>query len=103
MSRFVKVANTADLPPGTSLCVTVDGRKIALFNLDGSYYAIDDTCSHADASLSEGEIDGHCVLCPRHGARFDIRTGQALSLPAWAPVDTYEVRVEEENILISLP
>lgn len=102
MSQFVKVATTADLPPGTSLCVTVDGHKIALFNLDGEYFAIDDTCSHADASLSEGEIEGNCVICPRHGARFDIRTGQALSLPAWAPVDTYEVRVEGEEILVSV-
>lgn len=102
MPRFVQVATKADLPPGTSLCVTVEDKKIALFNLDGAYYAIDDTCSHAEASLSEGEIDGHCVICPRHGARFDIRTGQALSLPAWAPVETYEVRVEGEQILLAL-
>ncbi|HLS90487.1 MAG TPA: non-heme iron oxygenase ferredoxin subunit [Limnochordia bacterium] len=102
MAEFVTVAKESDLSPGQSMCVIVKGRKVALFNVDGTVYAISDTCSHAEASLSEGELDGHVVTCPRHGARFDVRTGKALSLPAWAPVDTYEVKVENGEIKVAL-
>lgn len=102
MPRFVKVAKIGEVPEGTARRVDVDGRRIALFNLAGVFYALDDTCSHAEASLSEGAIVGDCVVCPRHGARFSIKTGEARSLPAWAPVDTYEVRVEGDDVLIKL-
>lgn len=102
MPNFVKVAQVTEIPAGTARCVHVKGKKIALFHIEGGFYAIDDTCSHAEASLSEGTIEGACVLCPLHGARFDIKTGRALSLPAWAPVETYEVRVEGDDILVSV-
>lgn len=102
VADWVRVASTSDLPIGRSLCVTVNGHKVALFNVDGAYYAIDDRCSHAEASLSEGDIDGDVVICPRHGARFDIRSGRALSLPAWTPVATWPVKVEGDAIYIAL-
>lgn len=102
MAQFVKVATLAELPPGTSRCVLVDGRPIALFNVEGEVYAIDDMCSHAEASLSEGEFSGDEVTCPRHGARFNVKTGAALSLPAWAPVETFPVKVEGGEIYVGI-
>lgn len=82
--------------------VIVSGRKIALYNVDGEIYATDDTCSHAEASLSEGCLRGEEIECPRHGARFNVRTGQALSLPAWAPIETFPVKVEGEEIFVQV-
>lgn len=102
MSRFVKVADVAEIPAGTVRRVVVNGTPIAVFNIADEFYAIDDTCSHAEASLSEGSIDGYKVACPRHGACFDVRTGQALSLPAFAPVATYQVKVEDGDVLIAV-
>lgn len=102
MAEFVAVAKAEELPPGHKMCVIVKGRRVALFNVDGTVYAIDDTCSHAEASLSEGELYGDVVVCPRHGARFNVRTGAALSLPAWAPVATYRVKVEDGEIKVAL-
>lgn len=81
-------------------CVTVGRRRIALYNVDGTIYATDDTCSHAEASLSDGQLCGNRVVCPLHGAEFDVRTGAALRMPAVAPVDTYTVRVDGPDILI---
>lgn len=102
MAEFVAVAKESDLAPGQSMCVLVKGRRVALFNVEGKVYAINDTCSHAEASLAEGEFQGDVVVCPRHGARFDVKTGAALSLPAWAPVDTYQVKVEDGEIKVAL-
>lgn len=102
MADFVKVAKVSEVPSGTARCVSVNGSKIALFNIEGEFYAIDDTCSHAEASLSEGAIDGDRVECPKHGACFNIKTGEALSFPAFTPVATYEVKIDDEDILISV-
>lgn len=102
MADFVSVAKTSDLEPGKCMRVIVSGRKIALYNVDGEIYATDDTCSHAEASLSEGCLRGDEIECPRHGARFNVRTGQALSLPAWAPVETFEVKVEGGEIFVQI-
>src|SRR5690625_4171586 len=88
MAEFVTVAQSNELEPGQCKQVVVDGHKIALYNVDGTIYATDDTCSHAEASLSEGCLRGDEIECPKHGARFNVRTGEALSLPAWSPVDT---------------
>ncbi|MBO2521541.1 MAG: ferredoxin [Firmicutes bacterium] len=102
MAEFVPVAKAGDLAPGEKMCVIVHGKRVALFNVDGTVYAIDDMCSHAEASLSEGEFRGEVVVCPRHGARFNVKTGAALSLPAWAPVATYPVKVEDGEIKVAL-
>ncbi len=102
MSKWVKVARTSDIPPGEKAIVEVDGELVVIVNLDGQYYAIEDVCTHDGGPLGEGELDleGAEIVCPRHGARFDVRTGAALTLPAFEPVPTYEVRVEGEDILV---
>jgi len=102
VAEFVAVAKAGELEPGRCMKVTVRGKRVALFNVDGEIYATDDTCSHAEASLSEGELIGDVVVCPRHGARFNVKTGQALSLPAWAPIATYPVKVEDGEIKVAL-
>jgi len=100
--EFVKVATIGEIEPGRAKRVEVGEEAIAVFNLDGEYYAIGDTCSHEEASLSEGDVFGDCVECPLHGSEFDIRTGKALTLPAVLPVPTYPVKVEGDAILVGL-
>ena len=102
---LVEVAKTADIPEGEVRCVLVGEVPIAVVNLgDGQFVAVDDICSHAEASLSEGEVDvdDQTIECPRHGSTFDLRTGQPRSLPATVPVATYPVKVEGDTILIEL-
>lgn len=101
----VRIAATRDIPEGTGQTFEVQGRKIAVFNVGGSFYALDDACSHAEASLGAGELDSdeRCVECPRHGALFDLETGQPRTLPAYEPVVVYPVRVEEGGIVVEVP
>ena len=75
MADFVKVANTNEIEPGQARLVDVKGKEIALFNVDGEFFALDNTCTHRGGPLAEGEVAGHEVTCPWHGATFDIRTG----------------------------
>jgi 3-phenylpropionate/trans-cinnamate dioxygenase ferredoxin component len=83
--------------------VDVDGRPIALFNIDGEYHAIDDVCTHDGGPLAEGDLlEGGQIRCPRHCARFDIRTGRALSLPAFEPVSTHRVEVRGDDVYVAL-
>ncbi len=104
MEDFVRVAATGDIPPGDRILVELDGIRIAVFNLDGEYFAIEDVCTHDGGPLVEGEIlEGGQVQCPRHGARFDIRTGEALSMPAFEPTPSYQVQVDGENIYVEQP
>ncbi|HUE76258.1 MAG TPA: non-heme iron oxygenase ferredoxin subunit [Chloroflexota bacterium] len=102
MGEFVTVASTAEIPPGQSKRVVVKGKEIAIFNTGEGYHATGDVCSHDEASLSEGELFGNVVECPLHGARFDVRTGKALSLPAVYPVPTYTLRVEDDAIKVEI-
>lgn len=102
MPKLIKVAITADLPPGRAAAFEVEGRRIAVFNADGHYYAMDDTCSHAGASLSEGCVEGCVVRCPWHDARFDLRSGEALTPPAASPLNTYPVSIEGDDIKVHL-
>jgi 3-phenylpropionate/trans-cinnamate dioxygenase ferredoxin subunit len=95
MAGWVNVAREDDMPPGTYRTVDVEGEQIAVFNVDGDYYAIEDVCSHDGGTLTGGKVKGDEVTCPRHGARFSIRTGAALSPPAYEPVATLPVRVEQ--------
>jgi len=97
MAEFVKVARLADIAPETAKCVEVGGRKIGLFNLAGVIHAIDDTCPHAHASLSEGDIAGTEVTCPLHYATFDLETGACTGPPAEEDVATYAVRVTDDG------
>lgn len=100
----VKVAETHDIPEGKARRVLVKRRPVAIFNCGGTFYAIHDTCSHADASLAEGHFhSGECkVACPLHGALFDVKTGEALTLPAVSPVDIYKVTVDGTAIFVEV-
>ena len=94
------VCTTAELPDGEMRLVEVDGVEIGVFNCGGELLAIEDRCSHDDGSLAEGEFDPstYTVECPRHGSLFDLRTGRPKTLPAFAPVDTFVVRIEDGEI-----
>src|SRR5437870_1552796 len=94
MDAWVTVAPVAELPPGTWRTLDVDGVQIAVFNVDGNYYAIEDVCTHDGGILTGGQVEGEEVTCPRHGARFSLVTGAALSPPAYEDVATFPVRVE---------
>lgn len=100
---LVKVAETHEIPDGGVRRVLYKRHPIAVFNCGGEYYAIDDTCSHAEASLAEGKrLDGCKVACPLHGAQFDIKTGAALTFPAVAPVETYKVTLDGTAIMLEV-
>lgn len=101
MSEYVRVARTGEVPPGAMKRVDVAGHPVALINLGGEFFAIDDTCSHEETSLSQGTVTGEVVVCPKHGARFNAKTGRVLSLPAVRSLATYPVRVEGDDVLVS--
>jgi len=101
--EFIAVATVEEVGEGGRLTFDVDGRSIALFNIAGSYFAIADECSHDDHPMAEGEIEGHQIECPRHGARFDLDSGKALTLPAVVDIAAYPVRVDGDQILVGLP
>jgi 3-phenylpropionate/trans-cinnamate dioxygenase ferredoxin component len=101
----IVVCKLAELPAGQMRLVEADGRKIGVFHCaDGGLYAIEDRCSHDDGPLAEGEFDpGTCTVeCPRHGSLFDLTTGKPKSLPAYRPVDTYDVRVEADEVKLEI-
>ncbi len=102
MSNFIKVATTDEIPPGQGKVVEVQGRQLALFNLGGSFYAVDNTCTHAGGPLGEGVVTGDKVECPWHGASFDVKTGAVLNPPASANVVSYKVRVSGSNVEVEL-
>jgi len=102
MGEFVKVTKTDALKPGQARLVEVKGKEIALFNIGGEFYALDNACTHEQGSLAEGEIEGCEVTCPLHGAVFDIRTGEVLGPPAYDDVDTYAVRVTGDDIEVEV-
>jgi len=101
-TEFVTLASADDVPPGKVQVYEVDGLRIALCNVDGTFYAIDDVCTHDGGPLDQGELDGHQIECPRHGARFDVRSGRALTLPAVMPVHSYPVLVEDGVVKVGI-
>ena len=102
MATFITVARTDELAPGQGKLVEVNQKRIALFNVGGRYFALDDRCPHRGAPLSEGEIEGAAVVCPWHGASFDLATGNLARPPAAVGVVTYAVRVDAGAIAIAL-
>jgi 3-phenylpropionate/trans-cinnamate dioxygenase ferredoxin subunit len=104
MPAFVRLASIHDIPADEVRAFEYDGRRIALYHIGDTFYATTDICSHAYAELSEGFLEPEdCTIeCPLHGSRFDIRTGAVLSLPAYEPIATFDVRVEGEEILVAL-
>lgn len=102
MSDFVPVAKTTDISDPGRLVVDVDERLIVILHVGGEFFAIDDVCTHDGGPLGEGTLDGYSIACPRHGAKFDIRTGNALTMPATRPTKAHEVRVDGERVLVRL-
>ena len=100
--KVVKVAEVHELSPGKGKLVELNGNRILLIQLKDGYYAIDDTCTHEEESLSGGFIEGNEIECPKHGARFEIQTGDALCFPAAVGLSTYEVRVDAKDIKLNL-
>jgi 3-phenylpropionate/trans-cinnamate dioxygenase ferredoxin subunit len=101
--EFVAIGSADELETGERLFVEIDEEPIVIFNIAGQYYAVGDVCSHDDGPVGDGELEGFEVICPRHGARFDIRTGKVLSLPAIVDIPSYPVRVVDGQIEIGLP
>jgi 3-phenylpropionate/trans-cinnamate dioxygenase ferredoxin subunit len=95
-----RVASRSEVAPGTALRVVVDGVEILLCNVGGEIYAIEDVCTHDGGALDQGELEGHCIVCPRHGATFDVRTGEALTLPAVMPVMKFDVEVRGDDVFV---
>ncbi|MBU2641081.1 MAG: non-heme iron oxygenase ferredoxin subunit [Gammaproteobacteria bacterium] len=93
MSDWVRVARVTDLPPGRRCVADVDGVAVAVFNLGGDYCAIEDTCTHDGGELASGELQGEEIVCPRHGARFNLRSGAVTAPPAYSAVAVFPVRV----------
>ena len=95
---WIPVAPAEAIPPGDYATVEVDGVFVAVFNVDGEYFAIDDVCTHDGGGLAGGALEDHQVICPRHGARFCLRTGAALTPPAYEPVRSYATRVVDGRV-----
>jgi 3-phenylpropionate/trans-cinnamate dioxygenase ferredoxin subunit len=103
MSDWINVARASELTAGTWRSVDLDGTMVAVFNLDGEYYAIEDVCTHDGGILSGGTVERDEIVCPRHGAHFSIKTGKALTPPAYQDVATFPVRVQQEVVQVRDP
>jgi len=101
--EFVPIGADVEIPDGKRMFVEIDGIPIVVFRVGGELFAIADICSHDDGPLGDGDLEGFEIACPRHGARFDIRTGKALALPAVVDISAYPVRVTDGQIEIGLP
>lgn len=104
MAELVRVASVGEIPAGGKKVVEIDGVEVAVFNVDDEqYYAVEDVCTHDGGPLAEGDIvNTYEIECPRHGARFDIRTGQALCMPAFEPIETYEVVIRDDEVFLKV-
>ncbi len=96
------VAKRDDIPPGSTKRVVVDGTALLVCNVDGTFYAIEDVCTHDGGPLDQGFLQGCQIMCPRHGAIFDVPSGAAVTLPAVVPLETYPVRTDGDDVLVDL-
>ena len=96
------VAKAAEIPVGQFKPVEVEGKRLLICHTERGFYAVDDTCTHDNGPLADGFLDGTAIECPRHGARFDVATGQVLCLPAAVPIRSYPVRVDGEDVNVSV-
>ncbi|MDA7977173.1 MAG: non-heme iron oxygenase ferredoxin subunit [Pirellulales bacterium] len=99
---FHAVARTSEVSDPGKILVEVEEQLVALFHVDGQFYALDDVCTHDGGPLADGELDGCQIICPRHGARFDIKTGAALTMPATFPTQSHEVKIEDGQVYVKL-
>lgn len=100
--NFFEICPSGDIPPGERIFLEIDGEPIVVFNVGGSFFAIGDRCTHDDGPLGDGDLENHTVSCPRHGAKFDIRNGNALTLPAVEPTTSFPTRVVDGLLEIGL-
>jgi len=100
---FIEVADLAEIPDGERLILEIDELPVVIFNIAGQFYAVDDCCTHDDGPLGDGTREGFQIVCPRHGARFDLQTGKVLSYPAAKDINIYPVRVASGKIELGLP
>jgi len=102
-AEFYEIASTDDLQNGERLFVDIGDTPIVIFNIAGEFFAIGDICSHDDGPLGDGDIEDHTVICPRHGAEFDVRTGKVVSMPAVVDIPAYPVQVRDGTIFVGVP
>ncbi len=98
----MKIGKLEDFPEGTVRVVKIDGERVAICNVEGSLYAVEDRCTHDDAPLGEQELDGCEIECPRHGARFDVRDGSVTQMPAVYPIETFELKIENGEVFVTI-
>lgn len=101
--EFIAIAPVSELGNGERIFVEIDNLPIVIFNISGEYFAIGDVCSHDDGPLGDGDLEEHQVICPRHGARFDILSGKALTLPAVVDIPAYPTRVIDGQVEVGIP
>jgi 3-phenylpropionate/trans-cinnamate dioxygenase ferredoxin subunit len=102
VQTWIDVAPISSMPPGALRVVEVEGLAVAVFNLDGEFYAIEDVCTHDGGDLASGDVEGDRIICPRHGACFSIRTGKVLSPPAYEDLRTFPVRVAHGKVQVGI-
>jgi 3-phenylpropionate/trans-cinnamate dioxygenase ferredoxin component len=102
MSEFIEAARIEDIPESGKLCLELDDQYVVLVRVDGQYFCLDDICTHDGGTLGDGELRGYCLSCPRHGAEFDVRTGEAVTMPATEATGHHEVRVDGPKIFVRL-
>jgi 3-phenylpropionate/trans-cinnamate dioxygenase ferredoxin subunit len=101
--EFIEIAPASELPNGQRLFVDVGDRPIVIFNIAGQYFAIGDVCTHDDGPLGDGDLEGFNIVCPRHGAEFDVRTGKVMQMPAVVDIPAYPVQVRDGQIFVGVP
>ncbi len=101
--EYIEIAPISELPNGQRLFVDVGDRPIVIFNIAGQFFAIGDVCTHDDGPLGDGDIEGFNVVCPRHGAEFDVRTGKVMQMPAVVDIPAYPVQVRDGKIFVGIP
>lgn len=101
--EFAEIAPASELPSGERLFLEIDGRAIVIFNIADQLFAIGDVCTHDDGPLGDGDLEGYNIVCPRHGAEFDVRTGQVMQMPAVVDIPAYPVKVVEGMIQVGIP
>ena len=101
--EFVEIAPASELPNGERLFLEIEGKAIVIFNIAGQLFAIGDVCTHDDGPLGDGDLEGFNIVCPRHGAEFDVRTGKVVQMPAVVDIPAYPVTVVDGMIQVGIP
>ncbi|RQV98934.1 bifunctional 3-phenylpropionate/cinnamic acid dioxygenase ferredoxin subunit [bacterium] len=102
-TKLIRVCSVSDVSPGSGKAFLIGSYKLAVYNVQGEFYASADTCSHAEESLAEGWLEGTNIECPRHGAQFCLKTGEAKTLPATEPIEVFETEVRDGDLYVKLP